>query len=225
MFKSLLSVFLQSPCPLCKRPADNIVCVYCQKQLESCQLINPSHWWKGNLPLFAWGVYDNKLKQAIAILKYNNQPQVGLLLGHWLAHLWLGHPVSKKSNQLTVVPIPIHRERLEARGFNQAETIARGFCQRTNYSLQPQALVRVRDTGKMFGLNAEQRQQNLKHAFAVDKIWQQQPPKSPILLLDDIYTTGTTVREAARVLEKQGIKVCGVAVVAKAVSFKNSARS
>jgi ComF family protein len=221
MLKSLLSVFLQSPCPVCKRPAENIVCVYCQKQLESYQLTNPSHLWRGNLPLFAWGIYDNKLKQAIATLKYQNQPQVGILLGQWLANIWLGDPVGKKIGKLTVVPIPLHRERLKARGFNQAETIARGFCQRTGYSLQPQGLVRVRDTETMFGLDPEQRQQNLKHAFAVGKIWQQQPPKSPILLVDDIYTTGTTVRESARVLSKRGIKVCGVAVVAKAVSLKS----
>jgi ComF family protein len=223
MLKGLLSVFLQSPCPLCNRPAENIVCVYCQKQLESCQLTNPSHLWRGNLPLFAWGVYDNKLKQAIATLKYNNQSQVGILLGQWLGNAWLVNPVSKKISKLTVVPIPLHRERLKTRGFNQAETIARGFCQRTGYSLQPQGLVRVRDTETMFGLAPEQRKQNLKHAFAVGKIWQQQPPKSPILLLDDIYTTGTTVREAARVLHNRGIEVCGVAVIATPVSFKSDA--
>ncbi|MBE9167175.1 ComF family protein [Pleurocapsales cyanobacterium LEGE 06147] len=229
MFKSLLSVFLQSPCPLCKRPAENIVCVYCQKQLESCQLTNPSHLWRGNLPLFAWGVYDNKLKQAIATLKYKNQPQLGMLLGQWLGNTWLSDSVSKKTRKLTVVPIPLHRERLKARGFNQAETIARSFCQRTGYSLQPQGLVRVRDTETMFGLDPERRQQNLKYAFAVGKIWQQQPPRcgstrsarSPVLLLDDIYTTGTTVEEAARVLRERGIKVCGVAVVARATSFKS----
>lgn len=222
MLKSLLSVFLQSPCPLCNRPAENIVCVYCQKQLESCQLTNPSHLWRGNLPLFAWGVYDNKLKQAIATLKYKNQPQVGIMLGQWLGNTWSSDPVSKKTSKLTVVPIPLHRERLNARGFNQAETIARAFCQRTGYSLQPQGLVRMRDTETMFGLDPEQRQQNLKHALAVGKIWQQ-PPKSPILLLDDIYTTGTTVKEAARVLRDRGITVCGVAVVARVPSLKSGA--
>ncbi len=223
MLKSLLSVFLQSPCPLCKRPAENIVCVYCQKQLESCQLDNPSLLWRGNLPLFAWGVYDNKLKQAIATLKYQKKPQLGIILGQWLAKTWLNNPAGKKTSNLTVLPIPLHQERLKARGFNQAETLARGFCQRTGYFLQPQGLVRVRDTETMFGLDPEQRQQNLKHAFAVGEIWQQQPPRAPILLLDDIYTTGTTVKEAAKVLGKRGIEVCGVVVVARVFSLNSGA--
>jgi ComF family protein len=221
MLKGLLSVFLQSSCPLCKRPAENIICVYCQKQLASYQFSNPSHLWRGNLPLFAWGAYDNKLKHAIATLKYKNNSPLGILLGQWLGNVWLANSIGKKTSKLTVVPIPLHREKLKTRGFNQAEMIARGFCQRTGYSLQPQGLVRVRDTETMFGLDPEQRQKNLKQAFAVGKIWQQQLPQSPILLIDDIYTTGTTVREAAKVLGERGMNVYGIAVVARVSSFRS----
>jgi predicted amidophosphoribosyltransferase len=63
----------------------------------------------------------------------------------------------------------------------------------------------------MFGLNPVERTENLKDAFQVGK----KISRSPVLLLDDIYTAGTTVKEAAKVLRQQGIKVAGVVVAAK----------
>ncbi|GAB4530743.1 MAG: ComF family protein [Pleurocapsa sp.] len=211
MWQELISVFLQSRCPLCDRPTDKTICTYCQNKLKSYQLKQSDRWWRGNLPVFAWGKYDGQLKQAIAKLKYDQKPQIGKMLGRWLGRAWLDSAVAKLP-KMTVISIPLHREKLHTRGFNQAEIIAQGFCQETGYTLQANGLIRQRNTKAMYELTPEARQKNLQNAFAVGKT----TPSSPVLLLDDIYTAGTTVKEAAKVLRQHQIQVYGAIVTAKA---------
>jgi ComF family protein len=215
MLKEFLSFFLQSNCPLCKRSTADLVCHDCQRQLRSCQFKNPGQFWQGELPLFVWGVYQGKLKQAIAALKYENHPHLGELMGYWLGETWLNSPLSVRVKQLTVIPIPLHQRRLQERGFNQAELIARSFCQVTKYRLQSAGLERVKETQAMFGLTSlEEREKNISHAFRLGKGLHQHHPTSPVLLIDDIYTTGTTVREAAKLLRDRQISVLGVGAIA-----------
>jgi ComF family protein len=211
MWQELLSVFLQSRCPLCDRTTDKTICTYCQNKLQSNQLTQSDRWWRGNLPMFAWGKYDGQLKQAIAKLKYDGKVPIGKMLGRWLGRAWLNSSLTKPQ-KITVIPIPLHREKLHTRGFNQAEIIARGFCQETGYILQPEGLIRQRNTKAMYELTPEARQKNLQNAFAMGKIIS----RAPVLLLDDIYTAGTTVKEAAKVLRQHQIQVYGVVVIAKA---------
>lgn len=215
MLKSFLSFWLKFPCPLCQRTAENILCGYCQKKLVSYQLTNPKQSWNGNLPIFAWGKYDGELTKAIAKLKYNNYPEIGTFLGNYLGKTWLDNCPISSTKKPIVLPIPLSKERLKTRGFNQAELIARGFCQITKYTLATPELVRIKDTLAMFGLNALQREKNIQGAFQISRTWQQNPPNFPVLLLDDIYTRGTTVTEAARILRHYNIKVIGALAVAK----------
>lgn len=209
MLKQLLSVFLQSRCAFCQRTTPATLCEYCQQKLLSHQLP------KGdrskldrNLPVFAWGKYDGQLKRAIALMKYDNKPELGRVLGELLGQAWLDSDFIKP-RKITVVPIPLHHKKLKSRGFNQAQIIAQSFCQITGYSLNSQALIRVRETKAMFDLNSEERVKNLQGAFKVGN----KLPKHPILLIDDIYTMGTTVKESVKVLSE--VEVIGVAVVAK----------
>jgi ComF family protein len=218
MWQSLLSLFLQSNCLLCQRSAD-LLCPYCRNQLQDCQLGDKAQFWGGDLPRFVWGKYDGVLKRAIAILKYDGQRQLGELLGFWLGQAWLNSPVSSPLQQNILVPIPLHPDKLKTRGFNQAELIARGFAKVTGYSLQVDGLVRVKNTPPMFGLKPQQREENIQSAFALGRQFQNRLPRNPILLIDDIYTTGATAREAATVLRQQGIKVLGIAAVASSAGL------
>jgi ComF family protein len=212
--KSLLALFMKSNCPLCDRPAEAELCKYCHRQLLRCQLKNSSHFWHGQLPVFVWGTYEGVLKQAISALKYKNQPQLAHLLGHCLGRAWLEFPAAIRAQKLIVVPIPLHPTKLQQRGYNQAELIAQSFCEIGGYKQQPLHLARVRATEAQFGLSVQQREQNLVDAFAIGKSFYQQPTTSSVLLLDDIYTSGATVRSAAQTLRNQGIKVYGVVAIA-----------
>ncbi|MBD2013918.1 ComF family protein [Microcoleus sp. FACHB-53] len=210
----LLALFLQPKCPLCDRPAEGEFCTSCRRQLQRCQTTTPGECWKGELPVFVWGNYGGVLKRAIAALKYDNQPQLARPLGHWLAQAWLKSPVASRVQKLTVVPIPLHPLKLKKRGYNQAELIAQNFGDFTGYKHQPLGLERIRETDAQFGLSAQAREQNLTDAFRMGKGFHKHLPNSPVLLIDDIYTTGATVRAAAQILRKQGIQVYGIAAIA-----------
>lgn len=212
MLKSLLSLLFQSSCCLCQRSCEQILCHDCQTQVQTFRLSNPRFERDENLPLFAWGKYEGQLKQTLTKLKYERQEELGILLGQWLAQAWLDFGLN--TNKVIVVPIPLHPNKQKMRGFNQAELIAKGFCQVTGDRLSSDGLVRIKDTPALYGLSPSQRKQNLDNAFAISKVWQRQQPQNPVLFIDDIYTTGTTIREAAIALQRQRIKVQGVAVIA-----------
>lgn len=221
MLRSLLSLFIQSRCPLCQRQAQAMICDYCQQKVHVNHLPTWLTEMSSSLPIFAWGKYEGQLKRAIACLKYNNQPQLGILLGEWLGQSWLDTPQGKKIKKLTVVPIPLHQQKFNLRGFNQSVEIARGFCQVTGYALQTQVLIRVKKTEAMFSLNPQQRQANVKNAFVLNKKWHDKAARSSILLLDDIYTTGSTMKEAYQALNRNSIPVSGAAVMATASRHKS----
>lgn len=213
-------MWLQFPCPLCQRIAKSELCRDCERNLHSYQLTDQGDSWRGEYPLFAWGKYDGSLSRAIATLKYENQPELGILLGKWLGTSWLNSGLIKNATRPLIIPIPLHHSKLKTRGFNQAELIAKGFCQVTKYKLIADGLIRTKATQAMFGLKREQRQLNINNAFQLSERLQQKPPRSPILIIDDIYTSGTTAKEATRTLAKHKLKVIGTATVSRVKANK-----
>jgi ComF family protein len=218
MFKQLLSVFLQSRCEFCQRTTVDsrweCLCKYCFQQLSSHQLAKSDRFKLDQAQaIFAWGRYDGQLKRAIALMKYHQKPEICTLLGTLLGTAWLEHQPIKLPSKITVVPIPLHHKKQQSRGFNQAEVMARSFCQITGYELNTLALIRIRETEAMFNLESSAaRAKNIQGALQIGK----KLPKYPVLLLDDVHTTGTTVQESIRVLQQKKVEVIGVAVAAKA---------
>ena len=213
-FKNLLNLFFQSNCPFCQRPTNSEICLDCGRRLQQCHFANPKTLWKQPLPVFAWGKYGGMLKQTLAAIKYDYHPEIGRILGQYLGQAWLCHPPEDNSQPI-VVPIPLHKKKLKERGYNQAQLIAEGFCLVTGLQLKSQGLQRSKQTTAQFSLSVTQRKQNLADAFSLGSDFRRLP-KSPILLVDDIYTTGATAKSAIATLEKSGIEVQGLAAVAMA---------
>jgi ComF family protein len=160
-------------------------------------------------------MYGGALKRALAALKYDKKTQIARPLGFWLAEAWLNF--SFASSQPIVTPIPLHATKLSDRGFNQAELIARSFCQVTGLKLRSQGLERTRHTLRQFELSGKEREQNLAGAFQLGSDFIHHRPLRPVLILDDIYTTGATARSAAQTLHQAGIEVYGVVAIAAAL--------
>ncbi|HEY9846018.1 MAG TPA: ComF family protein, partial [Candidatus Caenarcaniphilales bacterium] len=217
--KDWLNLFFYTICPLCGRTAADELCPDCQRQIKSCQLPNSRQSGQGDL-LFSWGSYQGALKRAIAALKYDNQPQLARPLGQWLAQAWLASECSH--SRLIVVPIPLHRYKQKQRGYNQAALLARSFCNLTGLPLRSDGLERVQKTPPQFGLSISQRRQNLDQAFSVGKDFLVTRPTHPVLLLDDIYTTGATARAVTKTLQDSRIQVRGILTVAFAEQLRQS---
>ena len=102
-----------------------------------------------------------------------------------------------------IIPIPLHRSKMRKRGYNQAELLAKQLSECMGIPMEKDVLYRIKKTRPLKEMNGEQRHRNLKGAFAVSKSWN---PRQNILLIDDIYTTGSTIERAAGILKKAGVK-------------------
>jgi ComF family protein len=118
---------------------------------------------------------------------------------------------------VVVVPVPLHARRLRQRGFNHSELIAQAALKPrstgTRLALNAKLLERRRDTQSQTGLTRHQRRENIRGAFFVAK--PEGLSGQEILLVDDVFTTGTTVSECARVLLRAGASKVWVATVAR----------
>jgi competence protein ComFC len=114
-----------------------------------------------------------------------------------------------------LVPVPLHRSRQRERYFNQADEICRAIAEETGLEVQ-RLLKRVRKTETQTRLNRKQRMENLKGAFAVRRPWgrEMKMPDTPgVILVDDVFTTGSTVDACAKVLKKVGVERVAVLTV------------
>lgn len=159
------------------------------------------------------GRYEGALLTAIHRFKYRGRTGIGEVLGAIMAG-FAGEIWDMKAFD-RIVPVPLHRKRLRERGFNQAVILARGISKRFEIPLDFMSLARVVWTPPQVGLGREARSANVHGAFAV-----RHPERIAgrrVLLVDDVYTTGSTLEECARVLLRSKAETVAVLTMARAV--------
>lgn len=134
-------------------------------------------------------------------MKFHNKREYIDFYGAYMAEI-LGKKILEWGAQ-ALIPVPLHRSKLRRRGFNQAELLAREIGRALEIPVRPDIVQRVRKTKPQKELLYRERQNNLKGAF---KISQYDVKLKKIVLVDDIYTTGSTVDEIAGRLLEQGAK-------------------
>ena len=163
----------------------------------------------------AYGSYDEGLRELVHLLKFNRVRPAASVLGRMLAEAIVRLEGDFELAPVLLIPVPLHKRKRRQRGFNQAELIAAAALKALasdRYELKPDLLHRVRETDSQIGLTDHQRRENLRGAFAVARA--QQVAGRNVLLVDDVYTTGATASECARVLRRAGAARVRVATVA-----------
>ena len=153
--------------------------------------------------------YGEAAAKAVTRLKYGVMPHLAEVMGRMLLPA-----VSRLGAVDLVVPVPLHRSRLVSRGFNQSALLAQPISRWIAAPLAGNAVVRTRATASQAGLNREDRRKNLRGAFSVPI-----PgcvAEKRVLVVDDVVTTGTTVRELSRCLMQAGAKSVVVVAFARA---------
>jgi len=112
--------------------------------------------------------------------------------------------------------VPLHVKRLRERGFNQAVLLGEILARKWHVPLARKNLIRIRWTEPQVNLTASERKHNVRGAFAVEDTAAVRNRR--IILLDDVYTTGSTVAECARTLKKEGAAAVFVVTIARAVN-------
>ncbi len=169
----------------------------------------------------AYGSYDGGLRELVHLLKYNGVRPAANVLGRMLAEAIGALEPAFEQEPVLVIPVPLFKTRRRQRGFNQAELIAKAAVKiypvRDRFHLAADVLQRKRDTHSQIGLTSHQRRENLRGAFAVTRA--AEVTGREVLLVDDVYTTGTTASECARVLRRAGASRVWVATVARTLKL------
>lgn len=156
--------------------------------------------------VYALGLHQGALRQAVHQVKYGGREELGILLGARLSAL-----VSTRPDCL--VPMPLHPARLRERGYNQAAVVARGIAAYQGVPVVEGVLLRRRRTARQAGLDRSARQRNVANAFGLRRGVPPWEGRS-VLLVDDVLTTGATAGAAARVLRESGAAEVNLAVLA-----------
>lgn len=202
---SLIDISNYQYCPFCHPPKivlDGKTCKFCKRNKKLNGLFS------------ATSYQDFIIKKVIGQFKY--QPYIKEL-SKILASLIITHfqllAKSPNFSQAILIPIPLEKKKLKERGFNQAEEIAKELSIFLKISLVNNILLKIKETLPQIELSGKEREENIKGAFACQKSDILKGKK--ILLVDDIFTTGSTMEECARVLKKAGAKEVWGIVVAR----------
>jgi ComF family protein len=237
---NISAVVLPSDCRICNRalvqlsripvctdglnsltPAHVIACSVCGEALgfrspgseTLCGVCRRAH------PRFDFAIsyssYDGALRRLVHLLKYEQSRPAANVLGAKLAQS-LKRSESAADRAVLVIPVPLHPSKRRQRGFNQSELIARSAVQNldgSRFELHTGNLRRTRATTSQTGLTSHQRRENVRGAFIVTA--PARVKDRDVVIVDDVYTTGTTLNECARVLRAAGARQIAVATVAR----------
>ncbi len=146
--------------------------------------------------------YVAPVDHLVLALKFGNRLAIAPLLADLLHEALLRRHAMPMPELMTVVPLS--RQRLAERGFNQSLEIARPLSKTTGIVLMPQLLERTRETRMQASLPPPERQRNVRHAFAITADMQQIIAGKHLAVLDDVMTTGATLAEIAALLKRHG---------------------
>lgn len=187
--------FIDSPfCRLCGQPAE-IAYDYPHDDFECAKCRDKKPWFNQARSL---GTYESVLKRLIHHFKYRNQPGIMEEISPLLVKYFNG---TKESYQdLHVLPIPLHLRKIKERGFDQSYLIAKSVSELLDLPLADHWMMRIKETVPQASLKRSERNENVRNAFQL--VEPAKVREKDFLLVDDVFTTGMTANEAARVLKK-----------------------
>ncbi len=156
--------------------------------------------------------YEGIIKEIILLYKYGKIKILGQALAHQVlvslddSALWNGLEV--------IVPVPLQPGRRKERGFNQAEEIARYIGKVKKLGIASQAIIKIKDTLPQASLEAKLRRENVKGAYKIGE--KNKIENKIVLLVDDVFTTGSTIEECSRVLKEAGAREVRAITIAHA---------
>lgn len=190
---SLVNLIFPKKCLECRKEG-KYICDDCLKKVAT-------QGWRGKI--FSVFRYEGVVKKAIIALKYKYATEIAGELADLCARkLKAIYPVS---SYYCLVPIPLHWYRQNFRGFNQAEEIGKLIAEKMDWKFIPDLLIRRKPTVPQVQLKGLARRRNLQGVFAVNPHYVPSTLNS-VLIFDDVLTTGSTLKEAVKVLRLAGIK-------------------
>ena len=185
---------LKQLCPYCEKAStDGVTHTKCLKKLR----LNGA---------FSVWPYEGVIRTAILKLKYKFAKEIAKELSEYMAIYLNNQPIFPKNSTLT--PIPLYFLRENFRGFNQSELVGKLLARKMGWDFNSDILIRKRFRRPQTELRGKERWKNIRGVFALNPNYRLTDPpiNRSLILFDDVYTTGSTLKEAAKVLKRSGAK-------------------
>lgn len=219
----LKELLFPSRCLICRKISKDVICDDCLSKIPLikgpiCRICGSPievegicYKCKSFLPYFSkarsYALYDGVMRTAIIRFKFEKRKNLGIFLGKML-----GAFISELSWDIDfIVPIPLSKERMRTRGFNQSEILALEASKILGIPVSL-SLIRIKETKPSINLNVEERLNNINRAFLLKD---NSLKNKKVLLIDDVYTTGATTNEASRALLERNIREVRVVTLAR----------
>ena len=211
LWNKLINILYPKQCEFCGKLNTDLICDKCYNKLNSIAKIDKYRYknFKEHLYIFK---YEGKIRNLIIDYKFNDKAYLYEL---FVKIIIKNKKICRKIKKYDIIiPVPIHSKRKNERGYNQSELVANKIARNLNgIELINDSLIKEKHTIAQSSLTKEQRKQNVKKVYKL--INKQKIENKKIILFDDIYTTGATANECAKVLKDNGAEEVMIFTIAK----------
>ena len=212
MLEKIIELIFPTTCVICGKINKEPLCKKCNVKIEKLLIAKRIEVIGKNFDEFIYFFkYEGIIREKIIQYKFNEKSY----LYEAFAKIIINNKKICKfiKNYDIIIPVPISKQRLRERGYNQSELIAKKIAKKIGIEYSKNILIKEKDTKAQSSLNRQEREQNIYNAYKlVDK---EKIKGKKILLFDDIYTTGNTVNECSRILKLARVGKIAVLTIAK----------
>lgn len=195
----ILDFVYKKKCYFCRSSYENsIMCQKCYDAIEELSL-SPVLTING-IKIFSCTHYAKEMQKLIRGVKYHNKKDLAFFQAKFMYEYFV--KIVGQNAKFTIIPVPLHRKRFKQRKYNHMELVANELSKLSGWEVRTDLIKRIKETKPQYKLKKPQREENLKNAF---KVYPDNYDGSDLLIIDDILTTGSTLREMILTFQRSGI--------------------
>lgn len=215
LLTKILNFIYPPMCLICGRPTNEDLCNKCKQNLNKKLIariddysLNNEKNFDEHMHLYS---YDGEIRNLILRYKFQEKPYLYKIFVKNLKNNKKIYLFLKKYD--IIIPVPISTKRRKERGYNQSALLAKDISKACNLQYYDKCLLKDKNIKPQSSLNKEDRIKNVENVYSINN--QEKIINKKILLIDDIYTTGSTVNECSKVLKQAGVNSIGILTIAK----------
>ena len=212
MLENILNLLYPNVCGVCNKISKEAICKKCEIKIKKYEINYLNRNRKIYFDeIFCVYKYEGIIRDMLIKYKFQNDAYlyktfIKILLKNKKLYSFL-------EKYDIIIPVPISKQRKQKRGYNQTQLISSGLAKELNIKCESKILVKVLNNNAQSSLNKKDRIENVKNAFKLINLYKIKDKN--VLIFDDIYTTGSTVNECAKLLKEANTKKVGILTIAK----------
>lgn len=209
MINKILEILFPNACVICGKINKKWICPKCYLKIK--KELKYYIMKKKDTNIIFIGFYENNLRKLLLKFKFNEKAYIANFFVEIIKKKWDYIEYIKKYDY--IIPVPMHKNNKRIRGYNQTEVLAKILAKECKVEYLENALFKVKENKRQSTLDRIQRKENVKNVYKLNE--KDLIKNKKILLIDDIYTTGSTFEACKNELEKAGPRKIDILVIAK----------